>query len=320
MKSILLLGVLFLFWVELGAQTALDDATALVKERRYNEAKSGLEQIIKIDPKNAEALFQLGSLYLTRLRDPDKAVSYLEKAVELAPNNAEYHFALGRSYGAQAQEASIFSKGRLAGKSKDQFLSAVELQPNEVRYRMGLMGYYLRAPGIVGGSVEKAKKEADAIVQLDPYEGHIAHAQIAVYEKDLERAEREYMKAIEENPSRSQPYHQLGYMYVNKKRHADAVAMFMKYVKVAPNDPNSYDSLGDGYLAQGNIDAALEAYAKALAVDPDFAPSIFNLAHCYEKKGMTSEAVEAYTRYFSVAPEGNKADRARKKIKVLAKR
>ncbi len=74
----------------------------------------------------------------------------------LADNRADYHFTLGRAYGAIAQNGSIFTGMKYAGKVKSEFVRAVELEPDNVIYRTGLMRYYIQAPSIAGGSVEQS--------------------------------------------------------------------------------------------------------------------------------------------------------------------
>src|SRR6266576_189197 len=107
-----------------------------------------------------EALDALGKKALAA-HDGEKAAEYFEKAVELKPNSAVYHFHLGEAYGNQAQKASIFGQASLAGKTKEQFLKAVELDPNQLEARSGLVDYYTMAPSFMGGSEEKALQRSE---------------------------------------------------------------------------------------------------------------------------------------------------------------
>src|SRR5258708_7333585 len=102
-----------------------------------------------------DALDALGKKALAA-NDSEKAAEYFTKAIQLRPNSAAYHFHLGEAYGSQAQKASIFGQASLAGKTKDEFLKAVELDPNQLQARSALVDYYTMAPAIMGGSKEKA--------------------------------------------------------------------------------------------------------------------------------------------------------------------
>jgi tetratricopeptide (TPR) repeat protein len=307
-------SVLFLPFCVAFTQESIPQALKLIESKDYNGAKKVLETLIDHDAANAEAHVRLGLLLSDHFRDYDGAEEHLERAVELADNNAEYHFILGNVYGIQAQLANIFSKLSYAGKVKTQFLKAVELKPNELRYRSGLMNYYLMAPGIAGGSVSRAKEQAEAMLRIDPGEGHIAYAQIASYEKDYPEAEKHYKDAIAADPSKGLRYNLLGYFYLRLKRVDDAIAQFRSYVRLSPDDPNSYDSLGEGLLEKGDANESLQSYAKALELNPSFAPSVFGTARCYEAKGMKGEALTAYKKYLDLVPQGVNAGVAKKKV------
>jgi tetratricopeptide (TPR) repeat protein len=313
-----LVPVLLLPFLVAFAQESIPQALTLIESKDYNGARKILETMIDHDAANAEAHARLGVLLSDHFRDYDGAEEHLEQAVELVDNNAEYHFILGNVYGIQAQLANIFSKMSYAGKVKSQFLKAVELKPNELRYRSGLMNYYLMAPGIVGGSVSKAKEQAEAILRIDPGEGHIAYAQIASYEKDYPEAEKHYKEAIAADPSKGIRYNLLGYFYLRLKRVDDAIAQFRSYVRLSPDDPNSYDSLGEGLLEKGDANESLQNYAKALELNPGFVPSVFGTARCFEAKGMKSEALAAYKKYLDLAPQGANASAAKKKVEDLS--
>src|SRR5258708_31017421 len=114
----------------------------------------------------------------TQSGEADKAIDLLKQAVERAPKNAEAHRSLAEAYGDAARTANIFRQASLAGKCKDEFERAVELDPNFIDAREGLLEYYLLAPGILGGSMEKANLQAQEIRKRDSLRGHLAMARI----------------------------------------------------------------------------------------------------------------------------------------------
>ncbi|MEJ2628441.1 MAG: hypothetical protein P8078_07790, partial [bacterium] len=108
----------------------------------------------------------------------EEALEYAEKAIELNDSCSQYYYWLGRAYGLKAQQAAIFGKLPNAKKCKNAWIKAVELDPENLDARIGLFNYYLQAPGIAGGGKEKAVKEAEKIMDLNPVQGHIALAQL----------------------------------------------------------------------------------------------------------------------------------------------
>jgi tetratricopeptide (TPR) repeat protein len=297
----------------------VSEALKLLEAKNYDGARRVFEEIVSRDGSNAEAHFHLGKLLASHYEEFDAAEEHLEKAIELDDKNADYHFLIGNFYGGQAQRASIFSKMSYAGKVKDQFLRAVQLAPENIRYRTALMSYYLQAPGIAGGSVSKAREQAEEIGKRDAYEGHLALGGVAEYEKEWQSAEREYGAASQASPSRWQAYHRLGYLCIRLKRPDDAIAQFRQMIRVAPDDPNSYDSMADALAAKGgDTGAELSYFLKALAINPTFSSSLYGAGRCYDELGKAREALQYYHKFLENAPRsGSDLDRAKKRVKEL---
>ena len=78
-----------------------------------------------------------------------------------------------------------------------EFEKAVELAPDNWEARTDLAEFYLEAPGMVGGSEEKARAQADALLALNPGMAHWVRARIAQKHKNNDDAEQEYHLAIE---------------------------------------------------------------------------------------------------------------------------
>jgi tetratricopeptide (TPR) repeat protein len=211
----------------------------------------------------------------------------------------------------------VFSKLSYAGKVKEQFQKAVELAPDTLRYRSALISFYLQAPGIAGGSVSKAREHAGEILARDVFEGRMALAGIAEYEKENEAAEREYLAAVAANPAAWRSHHRLGYLYLRLNRPDDAVAQFALYVKKAPDDPNGHDSMADAYTAKGDTDAALASYLSALRLNPSYPSSLYGAGRCCDEKGRKEEALRYYRKYLEVNPQGESAGKARERAAAL---
>ncbi|HEX3070599.1 MAG TPA: tetratricopeptide repeat protein [Thermoanaerobaculia bacterium] len=113
------------------------------------------------------SLIDQGRAAMTR-GDAETASGLFEKAVAQNPKSADAHYLLGSAYGSMAEKASIFSQASLASKTKEEFEKAVELDPNHLEARMGLVQYYAFAPGFMGGSYDKAFAQAAEIRKRDP--------------------------------------------------------------------------------------------------------------------------------------------------------
>ncbi len=311
---------LFILFVTMfGILFAQVDSTGikLINQKKYSEAKSFFETVIEKDKKDAEAYYFL-SLVLMIQQKQDDALDAIEEAIDLNENISKYHMMRGNILGQKAMTANVISQGFLAPKIKNAYLKASELDPSNVDARFSLYQYYIMAPGIMGGSEEKAFEQANAIVKLNPYRGyHLLSNYYARIKKDTSEAEKQIKKAITLKPDTGDGYKRLGYFYMNQKRFADAYNQMKKYVELEPKNPDSYDSYADVLKSELKYDQAIEKYLLALSIDKNFSASIFSLADCYELKGMKQKAKETYQWFLTVEPQGRRAESAQKKINEL---
>ncbi|MGH7963650.1 MAG: tetratricopeptide repeat protein [Candidatus Binatia bacterium] len=163
-RSRLLLLCLAFTLLSAAARAAEDIATGirLFESGRLADARRFFEALVKKAPAEAAGAFYLGRIAFKE-EQYDRAVEWLEKAVQLAGGNSEYHLWLGRAYGHQAQRATVIQQPLLARKVKEHFEKAVALDPDNLAARSDLMDYYLTAPSLLGGSKEKAQKQAEEI-------------------------------------------------------------------------------------------------------------------------------------------------------------
>ncbi|MCK9209949.1 MAG: tetratricopeptide repeat protein [Ignavibacteriaceae bacterium] len=271
----LIFAIFFLFIVSMNFSQDLNSAKNLLQNNKLSEAKSTLEKLINNDKNNAEAHFYLGKTLL-RMKEYEDASDEFEAAIKINYNNADYHFWFAQAMGQDALNSSVFTQIKLAPRIKDEYMKTVQINPAHVQGRMGLIGFYRRAPGIMGGSMEKAYSEAKILIGYDEKLGHSQLANLYVADKNNAKAEEEF-KFLENKYGKQKDfsgfYNGYGYFLLSISRNDEAILKFKKQVELDPNNPNSYDSLGDGYLAAGNKTEAIAQFKKALEVDPNFTAS-----------------------------------------------
>ena len=216
-----------------GAAEKTEEAVRLFEAHRHAEARPLLEAAVREDPSDPRAAFYLGRLFLAD-GDSDRAVEWIEKAVSLDAGRAEYHLWLARACGAKALAASVLKKGPLARRVKREFERASALDPDNLEARFGLIEFYLRAPGVLGGSVPKAREQAAQVGKRDPLQGHRAAGRIAEYEKRFDAALEEYSAAVREFPGETEPIYWLGSFF---ERRGDLASAFDTYEKLLEREP-----------------------------------------------------------------------------------
>lgn len=114
---------------------------------------------------------------------------------------------------------------------------------------------------------------------------------------DRAAAEQAYRQAIEAEPSRVQPYLNLGALLCEDGRCADAVALYERAGTLGIEDATLAFNQGVALERIDRLADAVEAYARALRRDAGFADAHYNLAVICEKTGDARGALRHFNAY-----------------------
>jgi tetratricopeptide (TPR) repeat protein len=213
---------------------------------------------------------------LARLRDSlelgdlQQAVELGERAVSEYPGSSVAHDLLGRAYGLKAQQSQLVEQVRLARRARAFFAKAVELDPGNVSARADLATYDMRAPGFLGGGKEKARRQAEEVLKLDPARGHELLGDLAEREKDFAEAENEYRRAVEASPRSPGPRESLSSFLVGRKRYEDARRLWRDALAADPRSAAArYELAGIALASKEGLESAAADLENALQDSPD---------------------------------------------------
>ena len=265
------------------------------------------------------SLMDQGRAAMTR-NDAETASGLFEKAVAQNPKSAEAHYWLGSAYGSMAQKASIFSQASLASKTREEFEKAVELDPNHLDARMGLLQYYTMAPGFMGGSYDKAFAQAAEIKKRDPLMGHRAAAFIYSHQKKTDEAKKEYADEVKEFPKSPRAHLDLGMHFVSDKNYKAGGDEIETALKLDPAFMPAYFRVGQlAVLSDGNLVHGEEMLRKYLAYtpkedEPSLARAHYWLGRIFEKQGKKAEAKASYATSLKLNPNQKDVAEALKRV------
>lgn len=303
----------------LAAGSKSDEGVRLFDARRFAEARSVLEEAIREDAGDARAANYLGRVLLAD-GEVDRAAGWMEKSVALEESNAEYHLWLGRAYGSQAIRASVLKQPALARKVKKEFERASQLDPDNLETRFGLIEFYLRAPGVLGGSRKKAEEQAREIRKRSALEGYRAFGRLAEHAKDFDQALREYGRAAAEFPGEAGPSYWIGALHARNKEYAKAFEVYEKLLEKDPRPIAACYEIGRVAILSGQ---RLERGEECLKLylqhepqpdEPSLASAHYRLGLLYEKKGSRDLARREYSAALALEPSHQEAREALKKI------
>ena len=295
---------LLLFSLAIAAETRAQTPLDLLAAGRVDLAMQVLERQIQIVPTAESYNFLCRADF--ELGDWDAGIPACEKAAELAPANGLYHLWLGRIYGEKADHVVFFRAAGFAKKVHVEFERAVEFAPNSWEARTDLAEFYLEAPGIVGGSEEKARAEAEQIAPLNPAMSHWVKGRLAEKNKDETAAEQEYRAAIDVSHGGARAWLNLAGFYSHTSRFDDMDHALRTLESSSLDHPGALVD-GAGILMRTRRDPPLairllRRYIASSTVEE--APAF--KAHCmlgelYERQGNSAAAAEEYRACLAMA-------------------
>ena len=179
-----------------GATPPIKAAERLLMQGRIDEAVASLHGILAADQKNGAAYLLLCRSFYAEEHE-DEAIAACESAVQTNPRNSETQDWMGRAYGMKASHAGPITGFNLARRVRAAFESAVELDPGNGAAVNDLSEFYIEAPAIIGGGLNRAAWLADRVHDRLPQQAHRIRALAAQKSKDYGTAEREFRAAVD---------------------------------------------------------------------------------------------------------------------------
>ena len=210
----------------------LHQAESLYKYRKFQQSLALLDPASS-DPATRFLLARIAAA----TGDLKKATDMLTRLTEEFPNKSEYFDWLGRVYGMRAERSSFVTAPTYAAKARNNFEEAVRLDPNNKDALSDLFDYYLNAPGILGGSIEKAAGIADRDVIINPPEGYLQKAKLAEKAKDIKAAESFYRQAVKVAPRPTGYQIALAQFLARQQRDSEADQVFADALRQKPDAP-----------------------------------------------------------------------------------
>lgn len=271
-------------------------------------------------PQTPETLLAAGKTAI-RQNDGTRAVDLLEKAIELKPQNAELHFWLSRAHAMVGEAASGFKQLTSGRKVLAELERALELNPNHIQARIELVQFYSMAPGIMGGSDEKAREQAMEVKRRSAFDGHRAFAVMYITQKKLDLARNEFEQAVREEPQSARAHSALGRHLANQdKNYRRAFEELEKAIQLDPAYMPAWYRLGEAAALSGsNLARGEEALKKYVAYEPkDEEPQTsrahYYLGQIYEKSGKKAQARQSYAEAARLRPHTKSFEDALKRV------
>jgi tetratricopeptide (TPR) repeat protein len=309
------------------------------KQGRLVEAETLFLRAVHNDKNYTGARMNLVYLYLLK-RAPDKAIPQLNEVLALEPENAEAKVILGDAYLAKndlqkaeenylsALDKGLDNAGALFGLAQ---ISRLKGETREVSIYLNRVGtlivdskspdflYKFALEAMRVGMFDAAKSALERAVELKPKEpSYLLALGISWLRKgDLFEAEKLFRRLLELQPNNAQGQLHLGYVLLNQKKYAEArtwleksarpgaaipevsyylglvaqeqgddaraIVLFEKAVRQLPSYAHARIALGSSYMKLKNYVRARQELETAVKLDPDEPTAHYNLALLYAR-------------------------------------
>ncbi len=239
-------------WTAAGQSTGCATAEQSAAERALlngylDDALADARQITTSHPDDGAAYLLMCRSYYAE-EHASQAIAACAQAVRRLPQSSAAEDWLGRAEGMAANAAGPISGLALALKVKAAFEAAVALDPRNGAAVNDLSEFYVDAPGLLGGGLDKALALAERVQSSLPQQADRIRALVAEKQKDYATAEREFQAAT-----------------------------------TVADQPAAWVDLGAFYRRRGQYDKAVVALNRALAVDRDRDASVVDVASLLSK-------------------------------------
>ena len=230
---------------------------ALFQRGYLDQAAASFKQVIAASPDNAEAYYNLGTLYLRKqsAEAMEEAKGYLEQTVKLRPEYPEAWNNLGM----------IAAQQNRPGDAQKNFQKALELRPSYTVAMINLGNLYRRT-----GDAAQSEKLLTQALMLEPDnpEANYNAAMLAARSGNAAQAETLLEKTVRLREDYPEAWNNWGVLLAQQGRNADAAEKFAQCVRVAPNFEQAYLNLARVYALLGEKDKARAILQELLRRQP----------------------------------------------------
>lgn len=238
-----------------GLQAKVRLADLLFKQGRRTEASTLIEEVLKENPSDNDALIGKGKLALLK-GDFNGAIAAFRVVLRDQPNSVEASMLL----------ASAHLQKKEPGMAKDSLSKAVEMNPTNVKARLAL-AQFLARNGDIGG----AQKWVDEALKLAPndMDALLAKADMLLGKKDMKGVQAMLARIKVAHPDKSVGYYQMGQFYLMQKRFDQAIGEFEQALTKPGDELQTLSAIINARLAQGKPDKAMTRLRDILKKQPD---------------------------------------------------
>tara|TARA_R100001369_G_scaffold21881_7_gene39897 strand:- start:26932 stop:27813 length:882 start_codon:yes stop_codon:yes gene_type:complete len=177
------------------SQSVTEKANVYLKNNDLNRAKLLLQRQVSNNSSDLSSIELLGDIYSFE-KKWDEAMELYKILVQNDSENAAYNFKYGGAIGMKALSVSKLQAAVYIPDIKKYLEKAASLDRSQIESRRALVELYVKLPGFLGGSNEKAIFYADQLKKLSTVNAYLAKGFIVKENESVEEALFYYRNAF----------------------------------------------------------------------------------------------------------------------------
>jgi len=280
----------------------LDEGASFLRKENFEEAMKRFNRVLVVDPRNGEAHFRLGQLFLQK-RDVENGLSYLVKATRLEPKNARFSLNLASMYERQNKlSEAVAEYQRLLGTgTHDKRLKEAEKRLSLATGRMlGQKGEFNAALLIFNGLLLEYPDDAEVL-----YFVGAAYVQL----NRVQEAEATYRKLRDTQPSNALVHLNLANIYERTGRIADSLKELQAIIDMKDAGDLAVQARirfglisGREKMQKNDWAGAIEAFRRVEALEAKNTEAQFNIALSQVQLGRPDIAIQTFLKLLEWSP------------------
>ncbi len=259
----------------------------------FNTAQKRYQQLLEIQPLNAEAMHGLGMLAAIH-HQWDEATNWLKKALTIKPNSPHFHHHL----------ANVLKKNGQLESALSHYKTALYWEP-----------HYAEAHNNCGTLFFKQKKYAEAqqhyaqAIHLKPdyLEAHFNLGLLFLAQTEKEAAILQFNQVLMLDPHSIQAHWHLATIYWQQNNLEKVATHYQTLFELIPHSAELLNNLGALALKQNQLETAIDYFKQALVIEPKHKACRNNLAASLLQKNEFKESIWHYCLYLNLEPQDKEA-------------
>jgi tetratricopeptide (TPR) repeat protein len=215
----------------------------LIQGKRYDEARSLDDEILKTNPKEEDALVYRSEMQISD-GDVTDAAQTLQTVVKNSPNNFQAHYAFG---------VALQKQGNLQ-RAENEWREALRLNPDFLDAQRSIAD-----AAMLQGDMNTLEDAANQMIRLQPGspDGYALRALANINRKHYVVAEQDVRRAIAAAPQSSFGYVQMGNLKLSQKQYNDAAKAYQDALDRNADSIDALRGLVNAYIAEKQVDKAI---------------------------------------------------------------